>query len=64
MVKRFRKAIAGGWAGGVAAVSAGFVFTGLPTRDQIGQLIGVFIVGFVLGAVGVAAAPANAPKLP
>lgn len=58
-LSRVRKAIAGGITGGVAAIGAGFTFTGAPTQEQVGQLLGLFAGGFFLGFMGVYNAPAN-----
>lgn len=43
--QRARKALVAGFFGGLSAVGTSFVFTGAPTKDQIGQMIGAFIVG-------------------
>lgn len=58
-MKRVSKAIAGGFAAGVAAIGTGFVFTGAPTKGQVGTLIGTFVGGFFVGFVTTWAAPAN-----
>lgn len=57
-MSRVNKAIAGGVAGGVAAVT-GFAITGEPLVDQAVKLVGTFVGGFVVGFVGVWLAPAN-----
>lgn len=59
---KVRKAVAGGLTGGLAAVVAGFTFTGEPTKAQAVQLATVFFGGFVVGFAGVWSAPANAPE--
>jgi hypothetical protein len=56
---KVRKAIAGGISGGLAAVGTGFAFTGAPTKEQIGNLVGLFAGGFFLGFVAVYMAKAN-----
>jgi uncharacterized membrane protein YjjB (DUF3815 family) len=61
--QRTRKAIAGGFSTGIGAVLSGFVFTGAPTKDQVGALIGAFIVGFVGGFYTVWKTKPNAPAL-
>jgi hypothetical protein len=58
-MSKVRKALAGGFSAGVAAVATGFTFTGAPTTDQVGQLLGLFVGGFFVGFVTVYAAPAN-----
>ena len=63
MAKRIRKAIVGGFWGGVSAVGAGFTFTGAPTRDQIGQLLGTFIVAAAVTGFAVWKSKPNAPAL-
>lgn len=60
-MKRIRKAVGGGFGAGLAALGAGFTFTGAPTKEQVGQLIGTFIGGFFVGFVTTYSAPANAP---
>lgn len=62
-LKRVRKAIAGGLTGGIAAVGSAFVFTGAPTKAQVTQMIGAFIVGFAGGFYAVFKTPANAPAV-
>lgn len=59
-MSKVRKAIAGGWAAGVAAVGTGLVFTGLPTKEQVAGLVGAFASGFVVGFIGVYFAKPNA----
>jgi hypothetical protein len=61
-MKRVRKAVAGALGAGVAAVISGFTFTGAPTKDQVGQLIGTFVAGAFVGFVTVWSAPPNAPQ--
>ena len=48
MWARARKALVAGFWGGVSAAESGFVFTGAPTRDQVGALFGLFVGGAVL----------------
>lgn len=61
-MSKVRKALAGGLSAGIAAVGAGFVFTGAPTTEQVGTLLGTFLGAFFVGFVGVYMAPANAPQ--
>lgn len=58
--QRFNKAITAAFWGGVAAVGTGFTFTGAPTKDQVGKLIGLFIAGAFLAGFPTAAAKKNA----
>lgn len=44
--KRAKKAIVAGFGAGLTAVGTTVVFTGLPTRDDVGKALGAFIVGF------------------
>jgi hypothetical protein len=57
---KFKKAVHGAIWAGLAAAGSGFVFTGAPTKEQVGQLIGTFIAGAFVGFLGVYRAPANA----
>lgn len=52
-MKQVRKAIAGGFAAGVAAVVGNLVVTGAPTKDDVSKAIGTFIVAFVVGGYAV-----------
>lgn len=61
--QRTRKAIAGGISTGVGSALTGFVFTGAPTRDQVGKLLGAFIVGFAGGFYAVWRTKPNAPAV-
>lgn len=61
---RIRKALAAAFWGGLTAVGTSFVFTGAPTRDQVGKMIGAFIAGAVVTGLGTWKAKANAPSLP
>lgn len=63
MAKRIRKALVGGFWGGVSAVGAGVTFTGAPTKDQVGQLIGTFLVGAAVTGFSVWKTKPNAPAL-
>ncbi len=58
-MSKVRKAIAGGWSAGIAAVGTGLVFTGAPTKEQVAGLIGTFVGGFVFGFIGVYMAKPN-----
>lgn len=58
-MSKVRKAVAGGFAAGVAAISTGFSFTGTPTTAEIGKLIGLFVGGFFVGFVTVYATKPN-----
>lgn len=62
-MSRIRKAIAGGWSAGIAAVGTGLVFTGAPTKAQVAGLIGTFVGGFFLGFIGVYMAKPNTPAV-
>lgn len=53
MFGRVRKAVAGGFAGGISSALTGFVFTGAPTKDQVAKLLGMFLVGFAGGSYAV-----------
>jgi hypothetical protein len=63
MLKRIRKAIVAGLWGGLSAVGAGFVFTGAPTKEQVGQLAGLFVSGAVITGLATWKAKPNAPAL-
>lgn len=64
MLARIRKALVAGFWGGLSAVGAGFVFTGAPTKDQVGQLLGLFVSGAVITGFATWKAKPNAPALP
>jgi hypothetical protein len=64
MLGRIRKALVAGFWGGLSAVGAAFVYTGAPTRDQVGQMLGVFIVGAAVTGFATWKAKPNAPALP
>lgn len=61
MLARIRKAITAGIWGGLSAVGASFVFTGAPTKDQISQMIGAFIVGAAATGYATYRTKPNAP---
>lgn len=63
MRKRINKALVAGFWGGVTAVGTSFVFTGAPTRDQVGQMIGAFVVGAAATGFATWKAKPNAPAL-
>jgi uncharacterized membrane protein YjjB (DUF3815 family) len=63
MLARIRKAIVAGIWGGLTAVGTSFVFTGAPTRDQIGQMLGAFIVGAAATGFATWKAKPNAPAV-
>ncbi len=50
MLARVRKAIVAGFGGGLSAVFGTLVISGLPTKDDVGKALGVFIVGFAVTA--------------
>lgn len=64
MFARVRKALTAAFWGGLSAVGAAFVYTGAPTRDQVGQMIGVFIAAAVVTGLATYNAKPNAPALP
>lgn len=63
MLAHIRKAIVAGLCGGASAVGASFVYTGAPTREQVGQMIGVFIVGAAVTGYATYRAKPNAPAI-
>lgn len=56
---KVKKALAGGLAGGLAAVG-GFTLSGAGLADEAGRFVGLFVGGFVVGFVAVYTAPRNA----
>jgi uncharacterized membrane protein YjjB (DUF3815 family) len=62
MLARIRKALVAGFWGGLSAVGASFVFTGAPTRDQVGKMVGAFVAGALATGYATFWAKANAPK--
>jgi hypothetical protein len=63
MRRRINKALTAAFWGGVSAVGTSFAFTGMPTRDQVGEMVGAFIVGAAVTGFATWKAKPNAPAL-